>query len=235
MQDRPLVSIEAWTEARKELLSEEKALSKSLDELARKRRRLPWVEIDKDYQFEGPEGRESLEDLFAGRRQLVVYHFMFGPDWEQGCPSCSFWADNFDGIDAHLADRDTTFVVISNTSLEKIEAYRKRMGWKFKWLSSLGSDFNYDFHVSFSQEELDAGNVYYNFANRGFPLTEAQGLSVFVRTGDGRVARSYSCYARGLDIFNGAYQMLDLTPLGRNEGDLRYTQAWVRRHDEYGD
>lgn len=235
MKDQKLVSRDEWTQARKALLSEEKAMSRALDQLAAKRRALPWVKIEKTYQFEGPEGRETLADLFGGAKQLVVYHFMFGPDWEQGCPTCSYWADNFDGIDIHLAHRDTAFVVISNTALENIEAYRQRMGWQFKWVSSLGSDFNRDFHVTFTQDEIDAGNAEYNFTRRGFPSTEAPGLSAFVRTADDRIAHAYSCYARGLDIFNGAYQILDLTPLGRHEDDLPYTQAWLRRHDQYGD
>ena len=233
--EQPLVSRDEWTDARKALLLAEKALSEALDAVAMKRRELPWVEIEKNYVFEGPGGKESLDDLFEGRKQLVVYHFMFGPDWEEGCPSCSFWADNFNGVDVHLANRDTTFVVISNTSLEKIEGYRERMGWQFKWVSSLGNDFNHDFHVSFSPEEIDAGNVEYNFKLVKPFGSEAPGLSAFIRTADDRVAHSYSCHARGLDIFNAAYQILDMTPLGRNEGDLPYPQAWVRRHDEYGD
>jgi predicted dithiol-disulfide oxidoreductase (DUF899 family) len=233
--DQPLVSLQDWTRARKKLLAEEKAMSKALDDLARKRRELPWVVIDKDYDFQGSDGRASLADLFDGRKQLVIYHFMFGPDWEEGCPTCSFWADNFNGIDVHLAHRDTGFVAVSNTSVEKIEAYRQRMGWNFKWLSCLGTDFNRDFHVSFSKEEIEAGDAEYNFTRGGFPTTEAPGLSAFVRTESGDIAHSYSCYARGLDIFNGAYQILDLTAFGRHEDDLPWNQSWLRRHDQYGD
>lgn len=235
MKNIHLVPYDDWLRARKDLLAEEKTMSKALDALARKRRELPWVEVDKDYRFEGREGSKSLAELFDGQKQLVVYHFMFGPDWEEGCPTCSFWADNFNGIDVHLAHRDTSFVVVSNTSVDNIEAYRKRMGWTFRWFSSLGSDFNRDFGVSFTEEEIEAGDAVYNFAPAGFPVTEAPGLSAFIRLDDGRIARAYSCYARGLDIFNGAYQILDLTPLGRHEDDLPWNQSWLRRHDSYGD
>jgi len=235
MSNTPLVSREDWTRARLELLAEEKAMSKALDALARKRRELPWVMVDKDYRFSGSEGEQSLVDLFAGHSQLVVYHFMYGPDWTQGCPSCSFWADNYNGIDIHLAHRDTALLAVSNTSLENIETYRKRMGWQFKWVSSLGSDFNRDFNVTFKPEEIEAGNVQYNFAQRKFTATEAAGLSVFTRTNDGGVAHSYSCYSRGLDIFNAAYQLLDMTPKGRDEDNLPYPMAWLRRHDQYGE
>ncbi len=235
MSNSPLVSREEWTRARLELLAEEKAMSKALDALAHKRRELPWVKLDKNYDFEGLDGVESMTDLFSGHNQLMVYHFMYGPDWKQGCPSCSFWADNFNGVDIHLAHRDTALVAVSNTSLENIKAYRKRMGWQFKWVSSLGSDFNRDFNVTFKPEEIEAGSVSYNFAQRKFPATEAPGLSVFARTSDGGVAHSYSCYGRGLDIFNGAYQLLDMTPKGRDEDLLAYPMAWLRRHDQYGE
>lgn len=235
MSQNKRVSREEWKRARIELLAEEKAMSRSLDALARKRRELPWVVVDKNYEFSGLAGKESLADLFAGRKQLLVYHFMYGPDWDEGCPSCSFWADNYNGIDIHLAHRDATLIAVSNTSLENIEAYRQRMGWQFKWVSSLGSDFNRDFHVTFSLEEIEAGEADYNFTRQSFPSTEAPGLSVFVRDHDGTVAHSYSCYARGLDIFNSAYQLLDMTPLGRNEDGLPYSMAWLRRHDQYED
>lgn len=235
MSKTPLVSREEWTKARLELLDEEKAMSKALDALARKRRELPWVSIDKKYEFEGPDGMVSLSDLFAGHRQLLVYHLMYGPDWKQACPSCSFWADNYNGVAVHLAHRDTALVAISNTSLENIEAYRERMGWQFNWVSSLGSGFNRDFNVSFNAEELEDGEVYYNFTKTKFPVTEAPGLSAFIRTDDGGIAHSYSCHGRGLDIFNGAYQMLDMTALGRDEDSLSHKMAWVRRHDEYED
>lgn len=233
--NQPLVSRSEWKVARKKLLLAEKALTEALDAVAAQRRSLPWVAIDKNYVFEGPNGKETLDELFGGKKQLVVYHFMFGPDWEEGCPSCSFWADSFNGTAAHLAARDTAFVAISNTSLKNIEAYQQRMGWQFKWLSGLGTDFNRDFHVSFTPEEIDSGSVEYNFEHRKPMGSESAGLSAFVRTDDNRIAHSYSCYARGLDIFNAAYQILDLTALGRNEGDLEFTQAWVKRHDQYGE
>ena len=236
MADQPIVERADWLRARQELLDEEKAFTKARDALAQKRRKLPWVRVEKDYEFEGPQGVESLANLFAGKGQLVVYHFMYGPDWGEGCPSCSFWADNFDGIDIHLAHRDTTLVAVSNTSLSNINTYRKRLGWEFKWVSSLGSDFNRDFHVTFTQEELDAGPVEYNFTKSGsFPSTEAPGLSVFARLSDGGVAHAYSSYSRGLDIINGAYHILDLTPKGRDEDDLPFSMAWVRRRDQYDD
>jgi len=235
MSNGRLVSREEWTRERVELLAEEKAMSKALDELARKRRELSWVVVEKDYTFITPDGEQSLSDLFAGRSQLAIYHFMYGPDWKEGCPSCSFWADNFNGIDVHLAHRDTTFLAVSNTSLENIEQYRKRMGWQFRWVSSLGSDFNRDFNVSFTVAQVESGSTHYNFTKRAFPATEAPGLSIFTRTRDGGVAHSYSCYGRGLDIFNGAYQLLDLTSRGRDEDSLPHKQAWLRRHDQYGD
>ncbi|HMB60188.1 MAG TPA: thioredoxin family protein [Xanthomonadales bacterium] len=235
MKQKAMVSRDEWTQARLDLLAKEKAMSKALDELARKRRALPWVPVDKDYEFRGPNGSVTLTGLFGGCRQLIVYHFMYGPDWEQGCPSCSFWADNYNGIDVHLAHRDTALVAVSNTAIENIESYRQRMGWDFTWVSSLGNGFNEDFHVTFKPEDLEAGEVYYNFDQRAFPSTEAPGLSVFVKTDGGGVAHSYSCYGRGLDIFNGAYQLLDMTPKGRDEDQLLYSMAWLRRHDQYGD
>jgi predicted dithiol-disulfide oxidoreductase (DUF899 family) len=235
MKDHEIVSREEWTAARTALLAEEKAFTRQGDTLAARRRALPWVLVDEDYAFEGPGGRVTLADLFAGRSQLVVYHFMYGPDWKQGCHRCSFWADNFDGVDVHLAHRDTTLIAVSNTSLEKIEAYRKRMGWRFTWVSALGSDFNRDFHVSFDQAELDAGDAYYNFKALSPPFREMQGLSVFVRLSDGRIAHAYSTYGRGIDVFNGAYQILDLTPRGRDEDAFADRMAWLKRRDQYGD
>jgi predicted dithiol-disulfide oxidoreductase (DUF899 family) len=235
MEEHKIVSREEWTAARKALLEEEKALTRQGDALAVKRRALPFALVEKSYVFDAPEGRISLSDLFASRSQLVVYHFMFGPDWKQGCHRCSFWADNFDGIDVHLAHRDTTFIVASNAPLEKLEAYRARMGWRFKWVSALGSDFNRDLHVSFDKEELAAGDAYYNFRNVSPPFPEMQGLSVFVKLGDGRVAHAYSTYARGIDVFNGAYNILDLTPKGRDEAGSLDPMFWLKRRDQYGD
>lgn len=220
---------ETWLQARRALLVEEKAVTRQLDELARRRRALPWVRIDKTYSFDSTEGPRTLEELFADRIQLVIYHFMMGPDWAEGCPSCSFWADNFNGIDVHLANRDTTFLAISRAPLDAIEAYRRRMGWDFKWISSLGTDFNMDFGVSFP--EGYRVNAHYNFTPIDNPMEEAQGLSVFTRGPEGEVFHTYSSYGRGVDIFNGAYQLLDLTPKGRDEGDG--IMAWLRRHDTY--
>ena len=232
-EERLLVSREDWTAARIEVLAEEKALMRQADAIAAKRRAMPWTLVEKSYVFDAPEGRVTLSDLFAGRGQLAVYHFMFGPDWKQGCHRCSFWADNFDGIDVHLAHRDTTFIAASNTSREKIDAYKARMGWRFKWVSALGGDFNRDFHVSFAQAELDAGDAYYNFQKKSPFLAEMQGLSVFAKLADGRIAYTYSTYARGIDVFNGAYQILDLTPKGRDEGAAADPMFWLKRHDEY--
>jgi predicted dithiol-disulfide oxidoreductase (DUF899 family) len=176
-----------------------------------------------------------LADLFDGRGQLIVYHFMFGPDWEEGCPSCSFWADNFNGIIVHLNHRDITMIAVSNAPLARLEAYKQRMGWDFKWVSSLGSDFNRDFQVSFSPEEVERGELYYNYETRGFPSEEAPGVSVFVRDASGGVFHSYSCYSRGLDMLNGAYHYMDLVPKGRDEEGLPYSMAWLERRDQYAD
>lgn len=235
MNDHALVPREDWTAARLDVLAEEKALMRQMDALAAKRRAMPWTLVEKAYVFDAPEGRVTLSDLFAGRGQLVVYHFMFGPDWNQGCHRCSFWADNFDGIDVHLAHRDTTFIAASNTSREKIEAYKARMGWRFKWVSALGSDFNRDFHVSFAQAEIDAGDAYYNFRMKSPYFTEMSGLSVFAKLADGRVAYTYSTYARGIEVFNGAYQILDLTPGGRDEKGAPDPMFWLKRRDQYTD
>jgi predicted dithiol-disulfide oxidoreductase (DUF899 family) len=228
-----VVSNEEWLGARKDFLAKEKEFTRLRDELSRQRRELPWVKVDKTYVFDGPNGEESLSDLFAGRGQLIVHHFMFGPDWKEGCPSCSFWADNYEGIVPHLQNRDVSLVAISRAPLDKLEAYKRRMGWTFKWLSSLGNDFNHDFAVSFTEEERKQGANNYNFATTRFSGEEAPGASVFTRGDDGGIYRAYSCYARGLDMLNGAYHHLDLVPKGRNEQGLPYPMAWVRRHDKY--
>lgn len=186
---------------------------------------------DKTYVFDGPDGKQSLADLFDGRGQLIVYHFMLGPGWKEGCPSCSLLADHFDGAAIHLAQRDVTLVAVSRAPLAEIQAYHKRMGWKFKWVSSFGTDFNHDFHVSFTPQEM-AGEVDYNYAKGKFPSEEAPGLSAFIKS-QGDVFHTYSAYARGLDILVGAYNFLDLAPKGRDEDGLPWTMAWVRRHDEY--
>jgi predicted dithiol-disulfide oxidoreductase (DUF899 family) len=235
MKPNEIVTREDWVAARKALLAKEKEFTRARDALSETRRQLPWVKVDKDYVFEGPDGRETLSDLFAGRSQLIVYHFMFGPDWEEGCPSCSYLADHFDGAIVHLNHRDVSMAVVSRAPLDKLEGYRKRMGWKFKWLSSLGSDFNQDYHVSFAADDLASGAVYYNYATGGFPSEEAPGLSVFHRDANGDVFHTYSTYARGLDMLIGAYNLLDLVPKGRDEAGLSFTMEWLRRHDRYED
>ncbi len=230
-----VVPHDAWIEARQQLLAKEKAFNRLRDELSAERRALPWERVDKAYVFDGPGGRQSLADLFDGRSQLVVYHFMLGPDWKEGCKSCSFWADNFNGIDVHLAHRDVTFLAVSSAPLPRIEAFRQRMGWNFKWVSSAGSDFNHDYHVSFSPEELEKGDIYYNYTWRKSSLTELPGFSVFYKADDGAIYHTYSTYARGLDMMNGAYHVLDLVPKGRDEADLSHAMSWVRLHDSYED
>jgi predicted dithiol-disulfide oxidoreductase (DUF899 family) len=234
-ENHPVVSREEWLSARKALLDKEKELTRQRDALSRERRQLPWVKVDKAYVFEGPRGKESLADLFENRSQLVVYHFMFSPDDDAGCPHCSFWADNFNGIGVHLKHRDVTFVAISRAPLPKIEAFKKRMGWGFKWVSSFGNEFNHDFHASFTKEELRDGTAFYNYSktNPGHP--DREGASVFYKDRRGDLFHTYSCYARGIDMLNGAYHYLDLVPKGRDEDGLEFTQAWVRHHDRYED
>ena len=228
-----IVSQDEWLTARKALLAKEKEFSKARDQLSEARRALPWVKVEKNYMFEGPAGKETLADLFAGKSQLLIYHFMLGPGWVQGCPSCSFLADHFDGAAIHLAQRDVTLVVVSRAPLAEIEAYKKRMGWKFKWVSSYGTDFNHDFHVSFTPEKKARGKVDYNYAMTEFPSEEAPGLSAFIKNEAGDVFHTYSTYARGLDILLGTYNFLDFAPKGRDEDALPWSMAWVRRHDDY--
>lgn len=235
MQQHKVVSKEEWLEARKAHLKAEKEFTRLRDRLSAERRELPWVKVEKDYVFDGPKGKETLADLFDGRSQLLVQHFMYGPDWDEGCPSCSFWADSFDGFVVHLAHRDVTMVAVSRAPLDRLEAYKKRMGWRFKWVSSLGTDFNRDFDVSFTPEEMQKGEMFYNYEMRGFPSEEAPGVSVFFKDDAGDIFHTYSCYARGLDMLNGAYHYLDLVPKGRDEADLPYGMAWLRRHDQYDD
>ncbi len=231
----PIVSRDEWLRARFELLAKEKEFTRLRDELSRQRRALPWVRVDKPYVFEGPAGRETLAQLFGPRSQLLVYHFMFGPDWDAGCKSCSFWAYNFDGIPIHLAHRDVTMVAISRAPFEKLEAFRRRMGWRFKWLSSFGSDFNLDHGVSFTPESLQGEGAVYNYTKRNAEMAELPGVSVFAKDPSGAVFHTYSTYARGLDVLNGAYNYLDLVPKGRDEDALDFTQSWVRHHDAYED
>ena len=228
-----VVSEAEWLVARKDLLTREKELTRLRDEVSSHRRELPWVKVTKQYVFDGPHGKETLSALFDGRSQLVVYHFMFGPDWEEGCKSCSYLADHFDGANWHLPRRDVSFAVISRASLPKLDAYKKRMGWRFKWLSSYGNDFNFDYQVSFTKEDEKKNEAYYNYGKGEFITDELPGLSVFYRDENGGVFHTYSTYARGLDILVGAYNFLDLVPEGRGEDRLDFSMEWVRRHDEY--
>jgi predicted dithiol-disulfide oxidoreductase (DUF899 family) len=231
IKGHPVVSREQWLSARTALLAKEKEFTRLRDELSQHRRQLPWVKVEKKYAFEGPRGQESLAELFEKRSQLVVYHFMFSPEADEGCKHCSFWADNFNGIGAHLNHRDVTFVAVSRAPLAKIERFKKRMGWSFKWVSSHDNDFNYDYQASFSPEQIQSGSVYYNFAKAKIGMTEREGTSVFYKDEGGAVFHTYSCYARGIDMMNTAYHYLDLVPKGRDEGDS--PQSWVRYHDQY--
>jgi predicted dithiol-disulfide oxidoreductase (DUF899 family) len=231
-----VVSYKEWTDARRLLLQREKQLTRLRDEISAARRALPWVEVSKRYEFTGPDGRETLADLFGGRSQLIVKHFMFGPGWSEGCVGCSFHADHIDGANLHLAHHDVTLLAVSRAPWPEIEAFRQRMGWRFKWVSSYGSDFNHDFHVSFTPEEAAAGEVYYNYELRKFQCDEMSGISVFVRDDDGRVFHTYSSYARGNETLLGAYHYLDLVPKGRSEtGPNHNLTDWVRHHDRYDD
>lgn len=229
-----IVSPEEWLDARREHLVKEKELTRLRDELSQERRDLPWVKINKEYVFEGTEGRESLSDLFDGRRQLLVYHFMFDPAWDEGCKVCSWFADHYSGTAIHLKHRDVSMVTVSRAPLEKLHAYRKRMGWDIKWVSSSGSDFNYDYHVSCTVEEQEKGEVFYNFQKSKFVSAESPGISAFYKD-DGSIYHTYSSYARGLDILIGSYNLLDLVPMGRNESDLPFTMAWINYRDKYDD
>jgi predicted dithiol-disulfide oxidoreductase (DUF899 family) len=233
MEQHRIVSQQEWIAARKAHLAEEKAFTKARDALSKKRSELPWVRVDKNYVFDGPNGKQTLADLFGGKSQLIVYHFMLGPGWEAGCPSCSYLADHFDGAAIHLAQRDVSFVAISRAPFPEIEKYQRRMGWKFEWVSSFGSDFNHDYQVSQSAEEKAKGEAYYNYQITTFPSEERPGASVFYKNDAGEVFHTYSTYGRGLDTFVGAYHLLDIAPKGRDEDGLKFSMAWVRRHDEY--
>jgi predicted dithiol-disulfide oxidoreductase (DUF899 family) len=227
-----VVSHQEWIKARQILLAKEKKFTRLREELSQERRDLPWEAVTKAYYFEGPQGRESLSDLFAGRSQLIVYHFMFGPDWSAGCPHCSFWADNFDGIITHLNQRDVTMVAISRAPYEKLLAYQKRLGWTFKWLSAGETPFNFDYQASFTTDELAGKHALYNYVQQDPGRSEREGVSVFLKDPSGQILHTYSTYARGIDILNTAYHYLDLVPKGRDEQGRG--QFWVRRHDEYG-
>jgi predicted dithiol-disulfide oxidoreductase (DUF899 family) len=233
MSQHKIVSREEWTAARKALIISEKELTQAREAVSRQRRELPWVKVDKDYVFDGPGGKVTLGDLFKGRPQLVVQHVMFAPEWDAACKSCSFWVDGFERMVPHLAARDTTMVAISRAPLAKLEAFKQRMGWTFDWVSSGENDFNYDYGVSFTQGQIDAGDAKYNYGTTPLYGPELPGISVFYRDEAGSVFHTYSTFARGLDMMNAAYHYLDLTPLGRHEEGLPYPMDWVRLRDQY--
>jgi len=230
MEPHKVTSREEWLEARKALLKREKEMTRLRDKIAEERRALPWVKIDKEYVFNTAEGKKTLAELFGNNSQLVIYHFMMGPDWEAGCSGCSFLADHLDGANQHIKHHDVTLMAVSRAPLDKIQAYKKRMGWDFDWASSNGSDFNFDFHVSFSKADVEAGNVFYNFQKAQDPGEEMPGFSIFYKNENGEVFHTYSSYARGNEEVIGAYMLLDIAPLGRNESS---SMDWMRRHDEY--
>jgi predicted dithiol-disulfide oxidoreductase (DUF899 family) len=233
VKEHKVVSQKAWLKARKQLLVKEKKFSKLRDQLNHQRRDLPWVKVDKKYVFGTSDGKQTLAELFDGRRQLIVYHFMFGPGWDEGCPHCSFWADHYDSVNIHLGQRDTSFVVVSQAPLKEIEPFKKRMGWQFKWVSSFKTDFNFDFFVSFTPEQLRTGKVFYNYEKMPMDMDEREGVSAFYKDDKGVVYHTYSAYARGIDLMNTTYNFLDLTAKGRDENPER-PQDWVRYHDKYG-
>jgi len=227
-----VVSAEEWMAQRTQFLEKEKAFIRMRDDLAQQRREMPWCAVDKEYVFEGAAGRKTLSELFDGRSQLIVYHFMFGPTWDAGCPHCSRWADNFNGVIVHLNQRDVTMIAVSRAPYAKLAAYQKRMGWSFTWVSSGNTDFNFDYHVSFTPEEVQKKEAFYNFTRQDPRSSEREGVSVFYKDAEGRIFLTYSTFARGIDMMNVDYQYLDLTPKGRDEGGRG--PFWVRRHDEYG-
>jgi len=232
MPRHQIVTHEDWIAARTRFLAREKEFTRLRDALSRERRELPWERVTKEYVFEGDSGRETLADLFGKRSQLIVYHFMFGPEWEIGCRSCSFWADNFNGIAPHLAQRDVALVAVSRAPLAKLQAQARNFGWTFKWVSSFGSDFNFDFQVSFSPETLAEGEGIYNYTRQEIDSSELPGFSAFFKD-DGQVFHTYSTYSRGIDMLNAAYQCLDIAPKGRDEDALPYPMAWVRHRIDY--
>ena len=234
LDNHRIVSKDEWLAARSALLKKEKEFTLLRDKLGQQQRDMPWVLVDKKYLFDGPNGKQTLSDLFDGRSQLIVYHFMYDPNWDAGCPSCSFWADNFNGIVVHLNQRDVTMIAVSKAPYTKIGEYKKRMGWNFKWVSSYDNDFNFDYHVSFTPEELSEKKAFYNYSLQDTHSPEREGVSVFYKDTAGHVFHTYSAYARGIDVLNVAYHYLDLVPMGRDEDGHEFPQFWVRRHDEYG-
>ena len=234
--EHAVVPIERWIAERKALMAHEKELTHLRDQIARERRALPWERVEKDYAFDAPEGRRTLAELFEGRQQLLVQHFMLAPGWEQGCPSCSFMADHADGMNVHLANRDVTFAAISRAPLAEIERFRRRMGWQFEWVSSHGTDFNRDFGVTFTPEEVARGTLHYNYGEWPFASEEWPGISVFYKDEAGGIFHTYSTFGRGDELLSTAYMYLDLAPnKGRDEGGLPFPSAWWRHHDKYGD
>jgi predicted dithiol-disulfide oxidoreductase (DUF899 family) len=234
MNTQPIVSREEWVEARRALLAEEKENTRRRDELARQRRGLPWVRVDREYVFDAPQGQVTLADLFGPHGQLLVYHFMFAPEWAEGCPSCSFVSDHVDGATPHLAARDVSLVMVSRAPLPKIAAFKRRMGWRFPWVSSHGNSFNHDFHVYFTPEERAKGEVYHNYTTEPFPSSDAPGVSVFYKDREtGEIFHTYSTFGRGLDAMVGTYVLLDMVPKGRDEDALPFSMQWVRHHDRY--
>jgi len=232
VENRKVVSQKEWIAARKKLLTKENKFSKLRDAMNRERRKLPWVKVEKEYVFDAPTGKVTLGDLFCGKSQLIVYHFMFGPGWKEGCAHCSFWADHYDSVSPHIGQRDTAFAVVSRAPWKEIEPFKKRMGWKFKWVSSFGTDFNFDFNVSFTPEQLKSGKAIYNFAALDMEIDEREGVSAFYKDKEDKIYRTYSSYARGIDLMNTTYNFLDLTAKGRDE-NAESPQDWVRYKDEY--
>lgn len=234
--DNPKVVLrEEWLDARKKLLAREKQLTRERDAVAAERRKLPWVKVEKNYVFDSPSGKKTLADLFGGKSQLIIYHLMFGPEWQEACPSCSFNMDHTDPTLVHLAQRDVAFAAVSRAPISKIETFKKRLGWKFNWVSSYGSDFNYDYHVSFTPEQLAQGKVEFNFEMTQFPSGEAPGVSVFYKNKNGNIFHTYSAYGRGTETTMNTYNYLDYAPKGRDEEGLRFSMSWLRHHDRYED
>jgi predicted dithiol-disulfide oxidoreductase (DUF899 family) len=231
LENHKVVLHREWIEARKELLKKEKEFTRLRDQLSQWRRDLPWERVEKGYVFEGSNGKENLSDLFDGRSQLIVYHFMFAPDWDAGCPHCSHWADNFDRVIVHLNQRDVTMIAVSRAPYSKLIVYERRMGWSFKWVSSFESDFNFDYQASFTPDQLAEKNAFYNFVEQDPGISEREGVSIFYKDREGDIFHTYSTYARGIDMMNVDYQYLDLVPKGRDENGRG--PFWVRRHDEY--
>jgi len=228
-----IVSQDEWLQARKALLAKEKEVTHLNDRVAAERRNLPWTRVEKSYTFDAPHGKVSLADLFGAHSQLFIYHFMFGPDWKEGCPSCSYVCDHLDGTVPHLAARDVSLTMVSRAPISKIEAFKKRMGWRFPWVSSHGNDFNHDFGVYFTPDEMSKGKVSYNYTMQPFPNPEAPGASIFYKDKDGKIYHTNSIYGRGLDSFITTYTLLDLVPKGRDEDKLPFSMLWVRHHDKY--